>query len=222
MAAGELPETLRLARPGRIVAFGKRDVIDPGFADAVGAARSRGYEAIERLGGGRAAAYHEGTLVFSHAVADPDPKAGIDPRFEAIAGIGAAALRRLGVDARVGEVRGEYCPGSHSVNAAGRRKLMGLGQRLVAGAAHVGAVAVVDRADLVNGVLVPVYEALGLGLDPAATGSVAGEVPGVSVDDVRAALLSEYAARYELEPAELDEETLARARRLAPEHASPS
>ena len=32
-----------------------------------------------------------------------------------------------------GEVAGEYCPGQHSVNARGERKLMGVGQRLIRG-----------------------------------------------------------------------------------------
>ena len=31
----------------------------------------------------------------------------------------ASALRGLGVDAHVGAVPGEYCPGDHSVNARG-------------------------------------------------------------------------------------------------------
>src|SRR3954468_15675311 len=62
VAAGELPETLRLARPGRMVAFGKLDVVGPAYPEAVRAARAGGYEAIERLAGGRAAVFHEGTL----------------------------------------------------------------------------------------------------------------------------------------------------------------
>ena len=47
-----------------------------------------------------------------------------------VAGLG---LGRLGVDARVGEVPGEYCPGAFSVNARGRIKLAGVGQRLISG-----------------------------------------------------------------------------------------
>ena len=74
VAAGELPETLRLARPGAIVAFGKRDVVSPGYADAVQAARAGGFEAIERLAGGRAAVFHEGTIAFAHAIPDADPR----------------------------------------------------------------------------------------------------------------------------------------------------
>ena len=61
------------------------------------------------------------------------------------------SFRRLGVDARVGEIPGEYCPGAYSVNARGVKKLMGVGQRLVPSAAHVGGVVVVNGANRVQG-----------------------------------------------------------------------
>ena len=79
VAAGELPETLRLARPGRIVAFGKRDAVAQGYAAAVQAARDGGFEAIERLAGGRAAVFHEDTIAFAHAIPDADPRSGRGP-----------------------------------------------------------------------------------------------------------------------------------------------
>lgn len=217
-AAGELPETLRIARPGAMVAFGKRDVVSPEYGAAVAAARAGGFEAIERLAGGRAAVFHEGTISYAHAVPDDDPRSGVTERFEASATLIAGALARLGVDARVGEVEGEYCPGEHSVNVRGQRKVMGVGQRLVKGGAHVGAVVVVDGAERVNDVLVPVYDALGLAWRPEATGSVADEVPGTSWDTVAAALIDAFAERHALEPAKLDAETIALARRLASEH----
>ena len=222
VAAGELSETLRIARPGPIVAFGKRDVVSRGYPEAVDAARGEGFEPIERLAGGRAAVFHEGTIAFAHAIPDADPRSGVSERFERSAELMASALRRLGVDARVGEVEGEYCPGSHSVSAAGERKLMGVGQRLVAGGVHVGGVVVVDGAERVRDVLVPVYAALGLAWKPETTGSVAGEAPGTTWDAVAEAILAEYEERYELEPARLDEDTLELADRLAPEHRSPS
>lgn len=221
VAAGELPETLRISRPAAMVAFGKRDAVSPGYGEAVRAARARGYEAIERLAGGRAAVFHEDTIAFAHAVPDPDPRVRVDERFEATADLIASALRRLGADARVGEVPGEYCPGAHSVNAGGQRKLMGVGQRLVAGGVHVGGVVVVSGADRVREVLAPVYEALGLGWRPDTTGSVADEVPGVTWDQVSGAIEAEYGWRHGLEPARLDEGTLALARTLTPEHLSP-
>jgi len=221
VATGELPETLRLARPGPIVAFGKLDVVGPGYGEAVRAARAGGFGAVERLAGGRAAVFHEGTVAFSHAIPDPDPRAGVRPRFDQIADRVARALQALGVEARVGEVPGEYCPGSHSVSAGGRTKLMGVGQRLISGGAHVGGVIVVEGADRVRDILVPVYRALGLDWDPGATGAVAEEVPGVTMQAMIGALREAFASEYELEEAELDEKTLERARALAPEHLSP-
>ncbi len=221
VAAGELPETLRLARPGAIVAFGKRDAVSPGYAAAVQAARAAGFEAIERLAGGRAAVFHSGTIAFAHAIPDADPRDRIEERFDAAAGLIAAALARLGVDARVGEVPGEYCPGSHSVNARGRLKLVGIGQRLVAGAVHVGGVVVVEGEDRVRDVLVPVYSALRLDWRPDTTGSVALEAPDVGWEAVAGAIVDEFATRHDLVPASLDERTLELARRLAPEHLSP-
>ncbi len=191
-----------------------------GYATAVAAARAAGFDAIERLAGGRAAVFHDATLHFGHAVRADDPRLGITRRFEETAAIVARAFAQLGVDARVGEVEGEYCPGEHSVNARGVTKLMGLAQRVIKDGAYVGAVVVVAGGDRVHEVLVPVYEALGLDWRPETAGSLDDEVPGVSWDAVCAALEAEYAALYELEPAELDAETLALAEQLAPEHRS--
>ena len=64
----------------------------------------------------------------------------------------------------------------------------------------------------------PVYRALGLDWDPATAGAVADEVPGTTVDDVLEALRGAYAERYRPVEGGLDEETLALARRLAPQH----
>src|ERR671919_1625266 len=176
VAAGELPPTMRLHRTTRILAFGRHDAASPGFDDAVRAARATGFEPIVRLAGGRAAVYHEGTIALSRAIHDPRPASRTHTRFEGLAELIAAALRRVGVDARVGEVPGEYCPGAYSVNARGRSKLVGIGQRIVAGGAHLGVVIVVRDNALVRETLIPVYEALGLEWDPATTGSVEDEL----------------------------------------------
>jgi octanoyl-[GcvH]:protein N-octanoyltransferase len=221
VAAGELPETLRLARPGAVVAFAKRDALKPGYPDALAAARAAGFGSVLRLAGGRAAVFHPGTLEIAHAVPDPDPRRGIHARFEATAELIAPALRRLEVDARVGEVPGEYCPGRWSVNAGGRRKLAGIGQRVISGGAHVGTVIVVDDAAAVRRVLEPVYAALGLDWDPATVAAVAEEAPGVGWDSVRDALLAEYGERFRLVEDAVDAATLALARTLATEHRPP-
>ena len=133
---------------------------------------------------------------------------GTHERFESIAGLVAAALARLGVDARVGEVPREYCPGAWSVNARGRTKLAGIGQRLIAGGAHAGGVLVVTGSELLRDALVPVYAALELDWDPATAGSVEDEVPGIGLDDAEEAILAELGERFELVEAELDPATL--------------
>jgi octanoyl-[GcvH]:protein N-octanoyltransferase len=220
VAGGELSETLRVSRPGRAVVFGKRDVVSEGFGAAVAAARASGFEAVERLGGGRAAVFHEGTLHFGQAAPSGEPGL-VMRRFEETAELVVRALRGLGIDARVGEVAGEYCGGAHSVNARGAAKLVGLGQRVIKGGAYVGGVLVVSGAERIREVLLPVYEALDLEWLPETTGAVADERSGIGWEDVHAAIEAEYAASYDLEPAELDGETLALAERLAHEHRSP-
>jgi len=218
VARGELPETLRIARPAAVVAFAKRDALAEGYERAVGAAEREGFGAVLRLAGGRAAVFHEGTLEVAHAAPAVDSRAGIHDRFEAEATLVCRALASLGVDARVGEVAGEYCPGRWSVNAAGRRKLAGIGQRVVAGGSHTGTVLVVEGADRVRRVLEPVYSALGLSWDAETVGAVEDEARGAGWEQARDALLAEYGALYELVPGSLDEETLGLARRLAGEH----
>ncbi len=213
-ATGTGPEAFRLFVPGRVLAFGARDTADPRYPAAVAAARAEGFTPIERLAGGRAAVFHEQTLAFAWATPDPEPRHSIRIRFRELADLVVEALTSLGVDARVGEVPGEYCPGEHSVNHGGRRKVMGVGQRLVAGAAHVGGVVVVDRPDLVNRVLTPVYASLGFAWDPAATGSVA-EAVAVSPGVVAQALVTALARRHDVVEAPLPAAVLARAEALA-------
>ena len=124
-----------------------------------------------------------------------DAMTGIQARFADAAELQARALRGIGVDARVGEIPGEYCPGEFSVNARGKTKLIGAAQRIVRGAWLLSTVVVVDSGSRIKAVLEDVYAELGLEWDPATTGAVADEVPGVSVEDVREAILAEYAER---------------------------
>jgi octanoyl-[GcvH]:protein N-octanoyltransferase len=208
VAAGELPATLRVHRPARELAFSKQDASANGFPAAVSAARAAGFEPVVRLAGGRAAAFHEGTLAIAWSRPEARPVAGTRARFSELADVVVAALQDLGVDARIGEVPGEYCPGAWSVNARGEVKLAGIGQRLIAGAAHLGCVLVVNDSALLRSALEPVYSALDLDWSPATAASVDDEVPGVGLDAVEEALLSQLRGRYELVEDELDSATL--------------
>lgn len=216
VAAGELPATLRVFRPGRVVAFGRRDANHPRFGEAVATAREQGFGAVVRLAGGRAAVFTEQTVALSLDIPVGDPHTGIASRFDDVAGRLVRALRDLGVDAAVGPVPGEYCPGRHSINAGGRVKLAGLGQRLVRGAAHTGGVLVVDAAGIAE-VLDPVYRILDLDWDPASVGGVADEAP-VDWETVRDALVRALARDHDLLAWEPDAPTLELAAQLLDEH----
>jgi octanoyl-[GcvH]:protein N-octanoyltransferase len=209
VAAGELSPTIRIHRPGNEVAFGRQDVASHRYEEAAEAARAAGFAAVERLAGGRAAVFHEGTIAIARAYSDPQPPKRTYARFEEMAGVIADALRGLGVDSRVGEVPGEYCPGAYSVNARGKSKLAGIGQRMIRGGAHVGGVVIASGGRDIARVLEPVYRALELDWDPATSGSVSEEL-GREVDpgEIEEALLGELGTRYELVDAELDEETM--------------
>jgi lipoate-protein ligase A len=218
VAAGELPATFRLHRPARELAFSKQDRAAAGFPAAVEAARAAGFDPVVRLAGGRAAAFHEGTLAFAWATPAERPVEGTHQRFELIATIVADALRALGVDARIGEVPGEYCPGAWSVNARGERKLVGIGQRLISGGAHAGGVVVVTGSRLLREALEPVYAALELDWVPETTGSVEDEVASVTMDGMEEALIAALARHFSLVEGTLDERTLARGAELEAAH----
>ena len=199
VAMGAAPETFRLYQPDDVLAFSSVDAASAGFAEAVAAARAAGFEPALRLAGGRAAVFHRETLAFAWTIPAAESRDGIHARFGQISEIVAAALRRLGVDARIGEVPGEYCPGEYSVNARGARKLMGVGQRVIRGAAHVGGVIVVRDSDRVSKALGPVYDAMQLEWDPETAGSVEDELGVATRDEVAAALLVELRSRIAIE-----------------------
>lgn len=200
VARGETPEALRLYRPGAVVSFSGHDAAQPGFAQAVRAARAGGFDAALRSAGGRAAVFHEQSIAFAWCIPDPAPRRSVHRRFAETADIFCEALASLGIDARRGAVPGEYCPGDYSVNAGGSVKLMGVGQRLVRGAAYLGGVLVLDDAQRMRDVLRPVYAALELDFDPKTVGAVRDVAPPCSREDVLHALSAAWRRRAELEP----------------------
>lgn len=217
VAAGERPDVFRLARPGPMVSFGRLDALAPGFPEAVDAAREHGFAAVHRVGGGRAAVFHEETLLIGHAQAESAPRIRTRERFEAMAELLLRALRRVGVDARIGELPGEYCPGTYSLHAGGV-KIAGIAQRVVQRASWTEGVVVVGGGNRVRDVLIPVYEALEQRWDPA----TAGDAAGPTVAETLAAVRAELSASHELRDVELDQATLERARAWRGRHDPPS
>lgn len=218
VSAGDLGATLRLHVPGAMVAFGRADRVTPGYPSAVRAAEAHGFAAVERLAGGRAAVFHESTIAFSLALPEPEPKTGINQRFELVSRLMVDAFSALGLDAHIGELPGEYCPGRWSVNVGRKVKVMGVGQRLVRRAAHIGGVVVVDDGYRIRDVLIPVYRALGLDWDPRTAGSLADRSPGLTNDVVMESIRKEFQRRFALAEAPLPAGIVDRARALLDEH----
>ena len=199
--AGTREPMLRLYRPDPTVAFGQRDTRMAGFAAAEGAARSNGFSPVVRRAGGRAAAYHQGTLIVDHIQREEDAVAGAKARFGFFGDLFTQALRSLGVNAGVGEIPGEYCPGEFSVHGAGPGqsiKLVGTAQRVVSGAWLFSSVIVVENSAPIRHVLTDTYAALGLDWEPATAGAVQDLLPGLTVDEVEGAVLAAYGRHTEL------------------------
>jgi octanoyl-[GcvH]:protein N-octanoyltransferase len=216
---GEVGETLRLYRPTQnTVVFGRRDTNLPGFAATVADCRAAGFTPVVRASGGRAVAHTRDALVIEHVSPDPLSPSGMDERFTEFGNLFAEVFRGFGVDARVGEVPGEYCPGAHSINARGEVKLVGTAQRLIRNAWLFSSVLIFDGAVVLRPLLSRVYDGLGLPFDPASVGAVHDEAPELTLDDVEAAVLDAYAARFGLEPADVDEDTLTQASSMVADH----
>ncbi len=201
-------ETLRFFRVEPCIAFGPKDVRAPGYDAAAALAHGAGFEGIERLEGGRAVAADAGTLGIAWTVPGNDGRARIRPRFSLLAAALAEALRSLEVDAGVGGVRGEYCPGDFSVHARGEVKLAGLGQRVTAHGAHLGATLVVEGAPRLRAVLGRVNAALEVDWDPRTLGSVEDELGApVPIEVVAARVLAALARHIDLDPSALESPT---------------
>jgi len=178
--AAEREPAVRVWRPHRQVAFGRRDTREPDYDRARELASERGFPPVERDVGGRAVAYTGSTVAFARVTPVADTRTGLQDRYDAATVDLLAALERLGVDAREGEPPDSFCPGTHSVQAdtvenAERSpgKLAGLAQRVRKTVAVVAGVLVVRDHEAVAHVLDPVYDALGVPFDPATVGSVA-------------------------------------------------
>ncbi|MGW1339452.1 lipoate--protein ligase family protein [Kribbella sp. NPDC002412] len=216
VSAGEVNEALRVYRPvSPAVVFGRRDTRLPGFGAAALAARAAGFEPLVRAVGGRPVAYTTEALVVDHVKHEQLAPDGLETRFKEYGLLYADVLHALGIDARVGAVPGEYCPGAHSINARGVVKLVGTGQRVVRNGWLFSALVVVGDDARLRAVLTDVYRHLELPFDPASVGSLSTEVPGLTIDTVQRQLLDAYGAPP---PTAVDDATLELAVSLAADH----
>jgi lipoate-protein ligase A len=188
---GDARDILRVYSPQPTAAFSRRDTLRPGYERAAAAVRRFGFDPVVRSQGGSLAAYHRGSVVVDHvhrAVQEsPDP----GERFRRFAAMHAEMLVRLGVDARIGPVAGEYCPGEYSINAGGA-KIVGSAQRVTRDGWLFSTVIQVAGAAHLREVLTAAYRELGYDFEPATVGVVRDVVPAVTVPTVAAAVRAAY------------------------------
>jgi lipoate-protein ligase A len=168
---------VRVWTPHRQVAFGRRDTREEDYERAREASEEYGFPAIERRVGGRAVAYSGSTVAFARAEPVSDIRTGLSDRYEAATTDLRVALDSLGVPVEPGEPPDSFCPGSHSLQAAGEAgeaggKIAGIAQRIGGGAALVAGVIIADSTPEIAAVLEEVYDALGVAFDPASVGSI--------------------------------------------------
>ena len=187
---------LRIYRPSPTAAFSPRDTTLANYAGAVDAVRELGFEPVERRAGGQLAVYDNNALVIDLVAPHAEPRLQVHERFERFADVIAVSLMSLGVDARVGGLAGEYCPGDHSVNGEGKIKLAGIAQRIGRRGFHIGAVLSVARSDRAKLAVASAYKVLGMSFDPSTFGAVSDLAPHASFDVMRKAVLGEITALY--------------------------
>ena len=207
---------------GPTVAFSGRDLRSPGIAAATKVARAAGFEPVVRSPGGRMVAYDSGAVVIDHLDRATGIRHAGSATFAANAGSHVQVLRGLGdVDARVGEVDGEYCPGEYSINVGGTTKVVGSAQRVTATGSLFSTVVQVVVSDRVRAVITDVSAALGYDLRESSIAGLADYVPGLTAEEVAAAFETDYRDRLGLIDSQVPAEVVAHASTAVPQGDAP-
>ncbi|MFD4668145.1 hypothetical protein ACFWNN_00340 [Lentzea sp. NPDC058450] len=189
---------------GPTVAFSGRDLRSPGIAEATAIARAAGFEPVVRSPGGRMVAYDGGAVVIDHLDSTTDIRHAGASTFAANAEAHVRVLRGLGpIDARVGEVEGEYCPGEFSVNVAGDTKVIGSAQRVTSTGSLFSTVVQVAVSAEVRAVITDVSKALGYELRESSIAGLADYEPSLTSSAVLEAFHDDYRSRLGMTPAPL-------------------
>jgi octanoyl-[GcvH]:protein N-octanoyltransferase len=175
---------LRFRRPRPTAAFSPQDTTHSDYERVKDQARANGFEPIERGTGGRLTMFDEHALAITLIAPHTEPQLQTMKRFEVFAGVIAGAIKALDIDARIGELPNEYCPGKYSINAAGRLKLVGIAQRMNRRCFQMGAIIAVERSDKACAAITDAYAVMGLPFDPATYGAITELVPSITYGHV--------------------------------------
>lgn len=218
VAEGFPYDTLRIYQPSPMLALGKLDRLSDGYDHIINYCRQINLQPVIRIAGGRAALFHERSLALAWARRESASQSfNIDDRLEPLNKIYIETLSSFGIDARQGQLEGEYCPGDSTINARGQVKLIGTGQRAVSGCGHLGSVITAEDSLRIAELIEPVYQAMDHPFDRSTCGSVEEEV-GIDLVQLREGLISAFADQYEVVEMKLPLGAFRRARDLIDEH----
>ena len=164
--------SLRLYRPSATAAFAPRDILLPGYTEAAHAMLDLGFFPVERRTGGHLAVYDQNSVVIDLVAWHPFPRRHIKERFSSFSNLIVNTLNEFSVDARVGQIAGEYCPGEFSVNINGTVKIAGIAQRIGRHGYHLGVVISLDRSEAAIAAFERAYKLLNLDIDLSTIGSL--------------------------------------------------
>ena len=208
------PEILRFFEPRNLVAFSPRDSGKSGFKNAVNITYENSFDPVLRLSGGKAALFHMGTIGFAWTIPDDNPKANVCERFEEISLRIKESLISIGIDAHVGEIDGEYCPGRYSVNARRKIKLMGVGQRIAKYASHIGGVINVSNSNVTRKILTKIYKELDYEWISSTAGSIEDEIGEITNSEIISILINKFSEYYSLEETTLGNNIIEKAHNI--------
>ncbi|MDQ2661543.1 MAG: hypothetical protein M3Y52_06705 [Actinomycetota bacterium] len=183
---------LHVRRATRVIAFSRRDERRAGFDEARSAAAAHGFEVAVRAVGGTFAPLHEDSLILDEYGFAAGRGSETVARFARHADILRRVFASYGIDTRVGQVEGEYCPGAFSVNARGIAKISGTAQRVSRDAWVVSSVIQVAATESLHGVTEACARAFGQSVDVATIGSLAGEGVSVSCGEVARRIVTAF------------------------------
>ena len=125
------------------------------------------------------------TIIAPHAA----PHQHMMMRYGILSAAIATGLHTLDIDARVGELPNEYCPGKFSINAEGRIKLVGVAQRMNQHCVQMGAIISVIRSVEACAGIAEAYRGMGLNFDPDTYGAITDLKPSLTYAEVKSAFM---------------------------------
>lgn len=192
-----LGRLVRIYKPAPTVAFSGLERRLPNFQNAVSEAVAYGFEPVVRPAGGRMVALDQEWLVVDVITPEIYQSVRHSDIYLEFGTTFVRLLQQLGVDAAIGEVPGEYCPGEYSINSRGIVKMVGTAQRVRRGARLFSACIPFSISLSVEFMFTAINSALNLDWQSKTLVGLDTEAPGTTMLDLENALVANFAAQVD-------------------------